>query len=1222
MLAHPSAMRRSRRLFSGAVILVLLAGALLGWWRVRQEDQRLRAELMQQATLISWALNANEVASLTASARDLDRYLYQRIKHQLVQTRALYPLCRFLYLMKREANGTIVFLADSEPLDSIHHSPPGQTYDEATPLLHQALSEGTRQVEGPIPDRWGTWVSALVPLYHPHDDRVVALLGMDVDAREWRTHILRPLYSTGLFMLLLLMVLGLGYLLFRQAPAAAARGPAWRSPEVLFTVMAGLTLTIITAYLAHETERHAHRESFQRKAVAQASLVQQAMFRIGDNYLEGLARFFGASEFVDRQEFIDYVGYLLQRPYAKLWAWIPVVTDAERTNFEAAVRQGGASDFLIREQGPDGAMRVADQRPLYYPVCYIEPEAENRTALGYDQGSEPVRRAALEEAARTGLITATDPLGLIPQPDRSTDILIYRPVYDQVEATRLVGFCAVALRTDSFLRRALSRESTRNESVNRIRLYQVRSPELIQWLASNEDLLPRPISFPTTSLFHLTEEVPLVVPVFAFGKVYALVNQPSSYFFTLYPDRAVARTSWAGLLLTTLATLLAGVLTSRRTALERTVMERTAELRQSENSYHGLFNAIQQAIYILDERGTFIDVNDGAVNMYGYPREELIGRNPASVSAPNRNNMTETALHLEKARQGEPQYFEFWGQRKNGEVFPKDVWLYPGVYFGRAVVVAVAADITDRKRSEQELRDTHERLNTFIRAIPDTVQIKDGQGRWLIINEAAARLFQVEHYPWHGCTEAELAESRPAFRALHESCEMSDEAAWRSPGLSIYTEVVRNEEGQQRIFEVRKLPLFEPDGQRKALITIGRDVTERKQAEEEKERLQAQLQQAQKMESVGRLAGGVAHDFNNMLQAILGNASLALEESPAGPLSEYLQEIKRSAQRSADLTRQLLAFASRQTVNPRVIDLNDTISGMLKMLRRLIGEDIQLLWAPGSDLWPVKVDPSQIDQILANLAVNARDAIGGVGTVTIETSNFTYGTLDRQNYPGGRPGDYVMLTVRDTGQGMDEETRNHIFEPFYTTKGPGKGVGLGLATVFGIVKQNHGFIAVQSEPGLGATFKIGLPRTLLAPTPETAGGSAQPARGHHEAVLLVEDELPVLRFGKDSLKRLGYHVLVAHTPEEALEVARHAGPTLKLLITDVVLPTMNGRELAQRLTQMIPGLKCLFMSGYTADIIAHRGVLDEQVHFLQKPFSLEALATKVRAILDEPPAAP
>jgi signal transduction histidine kinase len=380
---------------------------------------------------------------------------------------------------------------------------------------------------------------------------------------------------------------------------------------------------------------------------------------------------------------------------------------------------------------------------------------------------------------------------------------------------------------------------------------------------------------------------------------------------------------------------------------------------------------------------------------------------------------------------------------------------------------------------------------------------------------------------------------------------------------------------------------------------------EREKAHAEREKLQAQLTQAQKMESVGRLAGGVAHDFNNMLQAILGNAALALEDLPPGsPARESLEEIEKSAQRSADLTRQLLAFARKQTIAPRVLDLNETVAGMLKMLRRLIGEDIELAWRPGAKLWPVKMDPSQIDQVLANLCVNARDAIGGVGQVIIETANTTFDDTYVDTHPEVAAGDYVLLAVSDTGKGMDAATRAHLFEPFFTTKEQGKGTGLGLATVFGIVKQNRGVISVYSEPGQGTTFKIYLPRAGAA-APRVAPDAARQSPRGVETVLLVEDEEQVLNLGRRLLELQGYTVLVATSPE---------GP-IHLLITDVVMPGMNGRQLCERIHASRPELKCLYMSGYTADVIGHHGVLDAGVAFLQKPFTVRSLAEKVREVL-------
>ena len=358
----------------------------------------------------------------------------------------------------------------------------------------------------------------------------------------------------------------------------------------------------------------------------------------------------------------------------------------------------------------------------------------------------------------------------------------------------------------------------------------------------------------------------------------------------------------------------------------------------------------------------------------------------------------------------------------------------------------------------------------------------------------------------------------------------------------------------------------------------------------------------------------MAHDFNNMLCVILGHTEMALDQmSPDHPLFASLQEIRSAAEHSANLTRQLLAFARKQTVAPKVIDLNATIGGMLKMLGRLIGEHIQLTFLPGNGLWPVNVDPSQIDQMLANLCVNARDAIANVGRLSIETGNSIFDTDSCANYPEASPGDYVRLSVSDTGIGMSKETIAHMFEPFFTTKEIGKGTGLGLATVYGIVKQNHGFITVYSEPEVGTTITICLPRHA-----GTHGGAQKSGRGNspvwgHETILLVEDEDAILTLTKSILERQGFQVLAARTPDEAIRLAgEHKAD---LLVTDVVMPAMNGRDLAKHLHKLHPHLKCLFMSGYTADVISKHGVLEQGAFFIQKPFSMHDLLAGVREAL-------
>ena len=394
------------------------------------------------------------------------------------------------------------------------------------------------------------------------------------------------------------------------------------------------------------------------------------------------------------------------------------------------------------------------------------------------------------------------------------------------------------------------------------------------------------------------------------------------------------------------------------------------------------------------------------------------------------------------------------------------------------------------------------------------------------------------------------------------------------------------------------------------------EVSERKRAEEEHAKLQAQLIQVKKIESVGRLAGGVAHDFNNMLSVILGHAEMALEViEPASPIFADLQEIQKAAERSADLTRQLLAFARKQAVAPKIINLNVTIEGMLQMLRRLIGENIHLVWVPEANLWPIKIDPSQVDQILANLCVNARDAVNGNGKVIIETRKVTFDRENCNELLGCIPGDFVLLTISDDGSGIDKETQSKIFEPFFTTKEMGKGTGLGLATVYGIVKQNDGYIYINSEPGEGTTFKIYLPRHL-AGSEQAAKDSQKAASGlGHGTILLVEDELTILEMATRMLQHQGYTVLAANSPGMAFELAEKHTEKIDLLITDVIMPMMNGQELVQNLLPLCPNLKWLFMSGYTADVIARHGILEKDINFIQKPFSIKEITAKINEVL-------
>ncbi len=405
----------------------------------------------------------------------------------------------------------------------------------------------------------------------------------------------------------------------------------------------------------------------------------------------------------------------------------------------------------------------------------------------------------------------------------------------------------------------------------------------------------------------------------------------------------------------------------------------------------------------------------------------------------------------------------------------------------------------------------------------------------------------------------------------------------------------------------------------KPLKTMGifQDITDRKLAEESLKLLEGKLIQAQKMEAIGRLAGGIAHDYNNISSIIIGYTELGLDKSEkTDPLYKNLKSILNAAYRATDITKQLLAFARKQTIAPKVIDLNKTVTSMLKILKRLIGEDINLEWQPGDAIWTIKIDPSQIDQILANLCVNARDAILNVGKITIETKNISFDDECCNTHTGFIPGDFAMIAVSDNGQGMKQETLDKMFEPFFTTKGLGQGTGLGLATVYGIVKQNKGFVNVYSEYKEGTTIKIYLPQNTGKPVDDFYKKAGEISLGLGETILIVEDDLSILELGREMLDNLGYSVIVANTPNEAIYLTTNHTGDIHMLITDVVMPEMNGRDLANHLQSIYADLKVLFMSGYTANVISHHGVLEEGVNFISKPFSKMDLSVKIRDVLD------
>jgi PAS domain S-box-containing protein len=652
-----------------------------------------------------------------------------------------------------------------------------------------------------------------------------------------------------------------------------------------------------------------------------------------------------------------------------------------------------------------------------------------------------------------------------------------------------------------------------------------------------------------------------------------------------------------------------GSLTRLAPAVERE-LEHAAqrhERRQADGSIRKLSLAVEQAknaIFMTDPNGAINYLNPAFEEIYGYSRQEALGKTPRILKS-GQYDRTFYERFWQRLLAGESVREEFVNKRRDGQLVTVETSVSSVLDSeGRRVgFIAVQDDITRRKRAEMEMRKSAERFRSLIENAQDIITVIDPQGVFLFQSPASRRLLgrSPEEFVGRNAFEfvhpEDAAGVQEALRRVVESPDLPQTALFR----------FRHADGSWRMLEgIGRLLTGEDPPQ---LVVNSRDVTDRRALED-------QLRLAQKMEAIGALAGGIAHDFNNVLTAIIGYGTLLasrLASDPSG--SEEIDEILRASERAAGLTRQLLAFSRRQVLEPVVLSVNDLIADFEKLLKRLIREDVELVTRLDSSVGNVRADPGQLEQVVMNLVVNGRDAMPGGGRLTIETANVDLDEAYAQRHASVRPGRYIMVAVSDTGTGMDAETQARIFEPFFTTKEKGEGTGLGLSTVYGIVKQSGGNIWVYSEPGKGTTFKVYFPRVdEIAAEGVPHSADSLPGVGT-ETILLVEDELSIRALAKRVLEERGYRVLEAGSGKDALERIRGEEGQIHLLLTDLVMPDMGGTELASRLEDKHPTIRVLFMSGYTDDGVVRNGLLGPGRAFLQKPFTPTILARKVREIL-------
>jgi PAS domain S-box-containing protein len=966
-----------------------------------------------------------------------------------------------------------------------------------------------------------------------------------------------------------------------------------------------LTLGIgLTGLLYREGLREADARVAARilRAAARIQSALLARSEAAENVLRAAAGFFVGSEAVKEAEFRSFYEEL---DSAKRDSSMRTMA------FIVPVRREDLSDYLARRraEGPElKNVTTSGDRDELFLIQFAEPRRPGSMALGLDTGAVPANRAALEESRDLGLMRVGGPISL-PDPALGPGLVFQYPVYAKGAPRTSVAERRHALKgwvSILFVVRPLMADVLREEDPDlKVELDDAETPGAASLLYSSAGAAgPGPVPRTTIPLILGAHHLTLVFtpgPGWAAsdGAVFSANGGKGARSWLL--SRPVAILG-GGLLVSGLLFGIVWSLAATRHQALAAAREMTASLRASEQRYERLFEQSLAGIYRTTPEGRILECNEAFARLFGYEsRRDLLESSAVALyESPESRQRFLEALR----EKGTLVAYESRSRRKDGTLFwsLEHASLLPGP---PEIIEGTIVDISERKEAEEALRLSRERYRGVIESSRDGLLFFDlATRRVLESNPAFQRMLGYTAEELSGLTLYDFA---PDDRASVDANvhRLVDQGA-----LTIKNRAFRRKDGKEAPVEVDAVLVEE--GGRRTVLNVVHSLADRRALEE-------QLRQAQKMEAVGRLAGGVAHDFNNLLTAVLGYAELLLDSDPSPEVKHSADEIRKAGDRAAVLTKQLLAFSRKQVLQPKVLDLNEVLAEIDGLLRRTLGEDVTYEAERDPHLWRILADPGQLHQVLLNLAVNSRDAMPEGGILRIATRNVSLNAANLPEVPKVAEGDYVLLEVADTGHGMDAETLSHAFEPFFTTKERGKGTGLGLSTVYGIVKQSGGYIHIESEPGNGTRVLIYLTRVHgAADSPSNVSPRSLP-RGGTETILLVEDEESVRRLASLLLERSGYHLLVASSAEEALETARgYAGP-IDLLLTDVVLPGLNGRRLADLLAPERPSMKVVFASGYFDE----RGILEPGSDFIQKPFNPETLARSVRRALDRkgpPPA--